>query len=105
MIKYFEIRDVNTFCPVMAVKMSSDNEAESFLLGKAGFKNASCVQLQFLNGMLIHLYPHEWKGQWSQDVHKYIEHYFDSLVTGQVIDMEFVRAERDKPRISERFDG
>ena len=109
--KTFEIRDRATFIPVVAVKLSSDeNENDRYLLGRCGLGllgsfNIALFQLQTGIGYFD---PYEWSGapivRTMPVAHKYIEENFDKLDSGAVIDVEFILGETTTPKKSEKFE-
>ncbi len=105
-IKLFEIRDRGTFIPAMAVKPVSDNMVESWiLLGRSGFnRETHCIYLIHLGGQQAKHDAYEWgNSRTMHEAHKYIEQNFDTLQSGDVIDVEFILGETTEKKISERY--
>ena len=106
--KIFEIRDIATFIPVLAVKLDYNcTNQENWLLSRAGYGNAATrnyVILTNLNTGESAYDPYKW-GKYARtmpEAHKYILDHFDSLDYGAVIDIEYVLGEVSTPKISER---
>jgi hypothetical protein len=102
--KLFELRDRATFVPVLAVKMVSQDEAEQYLLRRSGYGPDQSVLLTGLDGGLDKSTcdPFDWPNRTRHEAHKYIANNFDSLESGQVIDVEFILGETTQPKTSER---
>lgn len=108
-IKLFEIRDVGTFIPVMAMVMESDNEAERYLLSRCGWcvEGNPFVVMTRLDGSGILLKtPDEWSqvSRTMRTAHEYIATNWSKLTTGDVVCVETILGERETPKISERLE-
>lgn len=99
-IKIVEIRDRATFIPAMAVKMVPDGGIEEFLFKQIGYRHGNCILLLSLEA--------PWHSARSSDkwttgartmpvAHKWIEDNWNSIVNCQVIDVEFILKEVEKP--------
>jgi hypothetical protein len=105
--KLFELRDRATFVPVLAVKVEAANEFECYLLRRSGYSLPS--DLIILTGLAGGLDkstcdPYDWGSNRTRlFAHKYIAENFDKLQSGQVIDVEFILGETEKPKESERL--
>ena len=105
--KTFEVRDKGTFIAVLAVQLESGNERDRFLLNRSGFGKTSAGQKRYV--LLYKLYSDgfatydafRWEDSTTQQAHLYINEYFDGLISGQVIDCEFLRGESRLPKVSE----
>lgn len=103
-IKVFEIRDKATFIPACAIKMASTNEKEDYLLRRAGFASGDHVVLMRFHDDEAHYDPYAWGNRRTlTNAHQYIAKYFDSLESGDVIDVEFILGETRDPKASERY--
>lgn len=102
-----EVRDKGTFIPILAVDMSPNlaNEGDRYLLRRAGFGSRRCIQVTHLNHGLSHYDPYHWPGgtRTMKVAHHFIDENFDSLKSGDVIDVEFILGETKNKKISERF--
>lgn len=107
--KTIEIRDRGTFIPVLVVRMDPDDQADRYLLFRAGFGEDTGVQASYVLLIRIegkteaHYDDLEWPNQRTLGVaHRYIIEHFDSLPTGSVVDVEFILGESEAPKVSER---
>jgi len=104
-VKCFEVRDRATFMPCVAVKMESTDEAESYLLRRAGYNPTAPPLILFghMEGGKFAYDKYDHPGNSTRTTaHDYIEKHFDALVSGSVICTEFIRGERETPKPSER---
>lgn len=101
--KLFEVRDKSTFMPVMATKTEGTTIKELYLFHRAGYSQyASLIIVTRLEEPQSTYSPYDWRGSRTmQEAHKYIQDHFDKLVSGAVIDIEFILGETDTPKISE----
>ena len=109
--KLFEIRDIATFIPVLATRIEHENEAQSYLLLRAEFRNplkplARCILLCRINshGGECQILPHNWRGRTMVTAHDHIIKNWNQLEDGDVIDVEFILGETRVRKISERVD-
>ena len=111
--KLFEVRDRATFIPVcctlmrpkMAGGLSPADSGERYLLRRAGFGyDSRFVLMTRVTGGQAHFAVNEWVGNATMGrAHQYIAENWDTLSSGQVIDVEFIRGETTEPKQSERF--
>ena len=104
--KTFEVRDRATFIPVLAVKLQPTNEQDRYLLARSGYgrtagEQSNYVILWGLTGGLATYDPHAWDNRTRQVAHRYIQEKFDFLVSGGVVDVEFLLGETEVPKFSE----
>lgn len=104
--KTFELRDAATFVPVLAVKLEPSNEADRYLLARAGYRRQPHEQAEYvvmwaLAGGECTYDPHDWGNRTRQVAHAYIIDHFDQLESGAVVDVEFILGERGAPKRSE----
>ena len=106
--KAFELRDRGTFVPAVAIKLDPANEAEQYLIRRAGFHTlpSEFVLLTKIEGGKCSYDPHDWgiNGTFLT-AHPYIAAHFDELTPGQVICTEHLRGERAEPKTSERIEN
>lgn len=102
-----ELRDRNTFIPIIAVAMKANTAGELYLLRRAGYSpDQRLIMLTRLDGGdKAHYDPFGWKDRTFHSAHIYIQDNWDTLVDGEVIDVEFILGETSKPKISEQFEG
>ena len=105
-VKAFELRDRGTFIPAIAIQLSGENEAERYLLRRAGYgPGDSGILLGSMNGGHFNYDAYEWGSNGTKSTaHQYIEEHFDELESGQVICTEHIRGERETPKPSERIE-
>lgn len=107
--KLFEIRDRGTFIPALAIKLESVNEAERFLLSRAGFgqnpiDHLRYVELIHLEGQRVQYDIFNWGPARTMGVaHDHILKNWDTLKSGDVICVEYILGERDSAKESERI--
>jgi hypothetical protein len=103
-IKTLEIRDRATFIPAIAIKVECNNESERYLWSRAGF-NTSVGFLVFLGRIddELKFYPPVWENRTMTTVHEYLQKNWDVVESGQVIDVEYILGETEKPKESERI--
>lgn len=107
--KLFEIRDRATCMPMVAIKLDPANDAEAFLLFRAGWTdyNPGIVLFGKIdgNGERLEYEPFAWGDNRSRSVaHAHIAKHFDTLEPGAVIDVEFILGETREPKTSERLE-
>ena len=114
-VKALEIRDRATFIPVMAILMTPDFSTdayipEKYLLRRSGFSldDPSIVLCRMeCSGVDRNATydPYSWGGvsRTMPVAHDYIIKNFDSLNSGDVIDVEFILGETKQPKQSERI--
>lgn len=112
-IKLVEIRDRGTFIPAMAVALRARDEAEMFLLNRAGYGedqipaidgNPPYVILVKLDGVEAQYDPFAWENQRTMGcAHRWISEHWRDVQPGSVIDVEFLLGETDAPKKSERL--
>lgn len=102
-IKTVEIRDRATCIPAFAIKMIASDEKELFLFKHCGYRsiNDACILLVSIEAPW-HSARHwdEWQnrsGRTMPIAHKWIEENFDTIKTGDVIDVEFILNEVENP--------
>lgn len=110
--KVFEIRDRDTFMPVIAIRLEIHDPMtnEARLLRRAGYAAEDLLAGSYVllitlargNGRAI-CDPYDWGGTTLPTAHLYIAGHWDELTSGQVIDAEFIRGESAAPKLSERL--
>ena len=106
--KLFELRDKGTFIPIIATLMAKPaNEAEAYLLRRAGYSIGPddhwLVLLDRLEGGHSDYDPKRGGPRTYPVAHQYIQDHWPELVSGQVIDVEFILNETRHPKVSEAF--
>jgi|SRR6266576_688249 len=101
--KAFELRDSATFIPAVAIKLEPENEAERYLMRRAGYSlHEPFVLLGKLDGGNFIYDEYDDPTSTRRTALPYIREHFDELEPGQVICTEFIRGERAEPKKSER---
>ncbi len=110
-VKTLEVRDRMAFIPALAIRLEARDNADLFLLKRAGF---SAEQILFtaqrdpyillsnlISGETNHD-PYAWRNARTMpNVHKFLIKNWNDIVNGSVIDVEFVLAEAKEPKTSE----
>lgn len=106
--KVFEVRDRMTFLPVLAVKVGSEqpenSRAEVYLIDRAGFGRPLVILIRLEGSRKAEYDPFAWSDRTMHTAHLYIEDRFDELVSGDVVDVEYILQEKPTPKISERLE-
>lgn len=109
-IKLFEIRDRDTLIPIIALRLGGRDEAERWLLARAGFGKTWPRQNQYT--VLFHVSdqradydPYRWHSRTLTEAHQFIAEHWDGLESGAVVDVEFIIGKSPRPKRSERFDS
>lgn len=102
-VKLLEVRDRGTFLPIFAISTEPSNEGQGYLLRRCGFNQGNAVIIARLNGeQPSSADAYFWNDRTMQTAHHYIDRHFHDLNDGDVIDIEFILKETDKPKTSER---
>lgn len=105
-VKLFEIRDKATFIPAIAIRLTADH----YLLYRAGWQSlskSSTAPLPILLAQIdsgherMHSDVYAWASRTMQVAHSHIEENWDTLSSGQVIDVEYILGITQKPKQSE----
>lgn len=111
-VKLLEIRDEATFIPAMAVRLTARDEAEMYLLRRAGFATEQIapqyhpepyIILWRLEGGPAEYDPYNWTNRTMKNAHGFIIDNWRTLQPGQVIDVQFILGETKEPKRSERL--
>lgn len=102
--KFFEIRDRATFIPGLAILMKSYDMHESYLLQRTGYDHdhPTILLINLSNQQARHS-PCDWQpGIRTMPVaHQYIVKNFNTLESGDVIDVEYILGEAEAKKIKE----
>lgn len=111
--KLFEIRDSATFIPILAVRLTPASGDEAYLLARSGYgiepesQGAYIILCRIVGGELdARSTPNHW-GQGTRTLptaHRYIAEHWDTLTSGDVVDVEFILGETSEPKVSERVE-
>jgi hypothetical protein len=106
-VKCFEIRDKNTFVPVICLRPVPDNEAQRYLLRRDGYRadnTESCIIMIDAQCRGVAYDPYNWTKdpRTKRNAHDYIARHWDDLRDGEVVDVEYILGETRTKKISER---
>ena len=106
--KLIEVRDAGTFIPVLCVRPSPSSGPEEYLWARSGYGHnpETYVLVGEINGGsgLLLSDPYGWRSRTLRLAHTYIEARWDELVTGDVVDVEFIQGGTPAPKVSERLE-
>lgn len=107
-VKFLEIRDSMTFIPAMAVLLSQrdvESVAGRWLLSRAGLVSHShrWVMLTKLETDETHCCYSTWSNRTMEIAHKFIRDNWDSILDGEVIDVEHILGITEEKKSSERL--
>lgn len=102
-IKTIEVRDKCTFIPALAILLHPRDEADKYLLARAGFTTFQdrTVILLPLNGTRAENDPVDWGDRTMQVAHEVIETTWYNIPNGAVIDVEYALGETNYKKDSE----
>lgn len=100
--KYFEVKDRGTFIPVLAYKLIADNVDESYFLEMAAFYGKTYCIVTKLNNLESNYNAYNWSSSTMEIAHSYIEQNFKDLVSGDVIDVEYILGKRSTKKEKQR---
>lgn len=98
-VKLLEIRDDGTFIPAMAIQVSG---ADGYLMRRAGF-DSPMIYLIALATQKCSYDPFGWDNRTMNGAHQIIERDWDSLVDGDVVDVQFELGETTEKKQSEQI--
>jgi len=103
--KLIEVRDHATFIPALAVRIGDEaREEDQFIRRRAGWSVGTIV-LTNLSTMETHAALTEWSNHRTMPtIHKYLQNNWYDVVSGQVLDVAFIKGEADYIKLSERID-
>jgi hypothetical protein len=106
-VKCLELRDANTFVPVICIRPVAVNDAQRYLLRRDGYRGdytEQCIIMIDAQCRGVAYDPYNWTKdtRTKRTAHIYIEEHWSQLHDGDVIDVEFILGETLKPKLSER---
>lgn len=106
-VKCLELRDRGTFIPVICIRPVPDNPEQRYLLrrdGYAGNETEHCIIMIDAQCRGVAYDPYDWTkdARTKPRAHLYIQEHWAELMDGDVIDVQFILGETDKPKVSER---
>lgn len=105
-IKLVEIRDSGTFIPAMAVQLCARIDEEAYLLRRAGFaEDEGYIMLTRLDTAAGQHDPDEWpvNPRTMRHAHYFIIARWHEIKSGDVIDVQYLLKETERPKASERL--
>lgn len=103
-IKLFELRDRATFIPLLCIKpQSSEHPFIQKMAWRYGFKDSRAVIVTSLScpNRGCHSDPYDWGDRTYAAAHLHVEKNWDTLKTGDLIDVRVLLGEAEKPCESE----
>lgn len=109
-VKLFEIRDRMTCIPAMAIRLTAWDGKEEFILRRAGYGKEQLlpespdpyVILTKLDGLQTEYDPFRWGGGRTMfEAHRFILNSWNILLSGSVVDVEYILNETTAPKVSE----
>jgi hypothetical protein len=105
-IKCLELRDTNTFIPVICIRPVAENESQRYLLQRDGYRadhSEHCIIMIDAQCRGCSYDPYNWIGSRTKgQAHSYIEEHWHDLTDGDVIDVQFILGETKDKKRSER---
>ena len=105
-VKCLEIRDANTFIPVICIRPVAENKAQRYLLRRDGYRadeTEHCIIMIDAQCRGVshdpYIWPHD--SRTKPIAHVHIQQHWSELKDGDVIDVEFILKERNSPKESE----
>lgn len=110
--KTVEIRDKATFIPALAIRLDPTTEADRYLFARAGFGRTPEAQREYVVLVKINgghgdssCDPYDWDTRTMQVAHKQLLDNWGAIVSGDVIDVEFITGETNEPKRSEAHEA
>jgi hypothetical protein len=107
-IKQIELRDRATFIPMLAVKVVA--EPGDYVLHRGGWLNYSggvyFFRVDCSPAHRVTYEPFDW-GEMNRTyrcAHEHINRHWEEIKSGDVVDVEFILGETDRPKQSEKLD-
>jgi hypothetical protein len=109
-VKCLEIRDANTFIPVICIRPIPDNAEQRYLLRRDGYRGDDTERCIIMidaqcRGVAYDCYDWTKDTRTKRTAHHYIAEHWLELWDGDVVDVEFILGETETPKISERLTG
>jgi hypothetical protein len=106
-IKCLEIRDRNTFLPVICIRPVPDNEGQRYLLRRDGYRgdaSETCIIMIDAQCRGVSYDPYHWQHdtRTKPAAHDFIEKNWHLLADGDVVDVEHILGETVTRKVSER---
>lgn len=102
-VKLFEVRDVATSIPMIAVLIAAGNAAEAYLIRRTGYGSRQVILTRLSGDSMAKYDPHAWSDDRLAKAHRFILNNWDRLDSGEVIDIEFILGESSTKKVSEAY--
>lgn len=107
-VKCLELRDRNTFIPVICIRPVPENEAQRYLLRRDGYRGDSterCIIMIDAQCRGVAYDPYDWTrdARTKPHAHLWITEHWNDIRDGDVIDVEFILGESTQQKVSERL--
>lgn len=114
-IKLLEIRDRGTTVPAMAIRLLGRDEAERWLLDRAGYYGPRAeptaaepyvLLTKLVDDLQTQYAPFHWRPAAARTMpvaHRHVIEHWREVSSGDVVDVEFILGERSEPKVSERL--
>ena len=107
-VKIFEVRDRATFMILSAMFIPSWQNIKTpdsikYLVWWAGHARDMVIMCNLTDPFKIETHPGAWKDRTYSTTHQYIVDNWDGLISGQVLDVEYILGEVDTPKESQRL--
>ena len=108
-VKCLEIRDCNTFIPVICLRPVPNNEEQRYLLRRDGYSGRAdeqCIIMIDAQCRGAAYDPYDWvkDHRTKRTAHLYIEQNWHKLTDGDVVDVQYILGETTESKASERVD-
>jgi hypothetical protein len=106
-VKCLELRDHNTFLPVICIRPVPTNAEQRYLLRRDGYRGDAterCIIMIDAQCRGVSYDPYDWQGdnRTKPVAHNFIAEHWAELRDGDVVDVSFLLEETSSPKISER---
>lgn len=106
-VKLLEVRDEGTYLPCIAIRCDPANEAERYMLARAGYGRTARQQRGFVlfapeSDPKLRYNPYEWGDRTRETAHAWIANNWDDIATGDVVDVRVILGEQILPARPER---
>lgn len=107
-IKCLELRDENTFIPVICIRPVPENEEQRYLLRRDGYRGdplERCIIMIDAQCRGVAYDCYDWTNdlRTKRTAHNYIAEHWFTLKDGDVVDVQFILGETAAPKVSERW--
>lgn len=106
-VKLLEVRDHMTYMPAIAIRCTPANEAERYMLARAGYGVGEARQGKFVlfapeADPTLQYSPGKWSDRTRATAHKWIRDHWEELEPGAVVDVRVILGEAETPARPDR---